>query len=897
MADGRPSERGFFEIADDAGSVVTDVNRLRLGPGLSLSHNPFDPSAVIDIIGELTGQIVQVDKMSDLRGYSSLLMLNGGLYRTRGYQSANDGGDSFYRWDSSSTAVDDGFLVIKLASRTTGRMKFVNVGNDTMFNVLRIGPALADLGSRTVSFDPNGAVAIGSELYRVSKILRNAGWEGMFFPNGRYKVNGLDSEKIAPSSAKGVSFRLKAASGAELFGDPANTTSYNAGIGIYAEGEVDFLGTPYNGRYWTQTINGGENVFGPGISSTSGISVGDVMLCRFGAEITDFSGYWASYSYGEITDIDSGTGTVTTYQVAPEKCPADPGHVNPYRQHDKHDMIKIVGFQDNTTIEGFLITDVFFGNFFARNLTINCTWLSTKGFCVNTGGGIGMDLSIRVHKGVGSSVVPGGIITLASQYGTHIRSIVCNDVVPSSGAICNIVSEESSCRGTSIDHMDLTVKSSNAFNNTIVLVGQTPGQNNAIRIGLCVIKGIIKGVIADNVCIDVLDIRCLGGLTQDLAFGVDQIGTLIYNGVLYRNKVTRDYFLPFGNSTKTINIPFHGLTGQLRLKPSSMTGVTSVAISGDGFVSPTDITGSLTAGSWSSIGTARVPSISTPNFPGNNAMSIRVTGSGTTPAGSYIAIEHTCFEPYLDQSALSSIDTSVPRIIVTNGAPSSDATFIGQACFDSSNSNWYDAINTGTGSSDWKLRGGSAGALLSSNNLSDVASTSVARANLGVQPLDIIDSSTLSAASDFASSAWAVGKYEKIIVEFNGQLSAASSLELRANLDNGLNYSDFATVNVNGIVSPDNSAKGSLTAARFGGSNASSSECAVTATFWPLTTGRERVGICQSTSITTAGTAATSTDRKGGFCWHNTATDVTAIYVLVSTGSMTGTIKIWGVPA
>lgn len=50
MSDFDPKQGSpISEIADDAGNVISGVRRLRLGPGLTLTRNDNDPSAVIDV--------------------------------------------------------------------------------------------------------------------------------------------------------------------------------------------------------------------------------------------------------------------------------------------------------------------------------------------------------------------------------------------------------------------------------------------------------------------------------------------------------------------------------------------------------------------------------------------------------------------------------------------------------------------------------------------------------------------------------------------------------------------------------------------------------------------------------------------------------------------------------
>jgi hypothetical protein len=176
MSNGRPSERGFLEIADDAGNVIDDVNRLRLGPDFTLTRNPSDPSAVIAVSGVLgNGVIIAVDSVSALR--SILIPLSAAIYQTKGYYSPLDGGEATYLWDSSSTAADDGGSIIKLAAYATGRMRLVLLQNKV--NVRQFGAKGINENTDTDQDCCKRAIAYAGSLSPVPEI---------YFPTGTYRL-------------------------------------------------------------------------------------------------------------------------------------------------------------------------------------------------------------------------------------------------------------------------------------------------------------------------------------------------------------------------------------------------------------------------------------------------------------------------------------------------------------------------------------------------------------------------------------------------------------------------------------------------------------------------------------------------------------------------------------
>lgn len=653
--------------------------------------------------------VVVYQTVSDLRSDWGIFSRST-VYRTLGAVSANDGGEGEFFWDQNSVDADDGVLVLKTAN-PVGRMRRVRP-RDLMFNALSAVPAASDV-SRAKSFDPTFSVAMGTEFGRVTGILRNAGWHGIVFgpdPAGNkdYKlVNG--EESVGTSTAPSVPFVVRGVGGATFGIDTAVSSETSYPIGVSAAMEPAFLGA-YGARQWTQSIVGGETVF-PGVADITGLAVGDWVLVRIGADQTDASGLPATFFFGQIKTITPGTGTtgmVETWQCVPEKTPSSIGS-NAYRTQNRHDMVKVVGFQDGTTIEGIRFRYVFVAAQLYRNLTVNCEWETTYNFCINGLYGIGMNVPrFHVGRAIGSPSVPGSLITLAKQYDTHIGSLTVSDYNARSGSVVNILSEEAMCVGTRVETADLTVNGSSASGNNCLLVSQTPGQVNSVSFGSVIVRGTGRLSITDAAVIGSLEDR-VSTSSGDRFYSLENVGTYFFNGVRYQSKTTDEHGVPLGPSVvnRIVNLPVHGMTSSLRVYASSLTGLTSIHASGDGGATEIDITSTLvpgTAGQWNNLGGVQPGGMGYPSAGGFNALRLRFTTGSSFPSGGYLILRHTVFQSVLHSPSVSHADDGVPHIVISAGTPTMNAAYFGQVCFDSTNKIWYDSVSAGAGASDWKPR-------------------------------------------------------------------------------------------------------------------------------------------------------------------------------------------------
>jgi len=687
------------------------------------------------------------DRVVDLRNYLGPIGPDF-LFFCRGYMARGDGGEGFYRLDFDTSAPDDGVLLFQLNSNPAGpKFRFINLGNDVMFKAQRCGTAVP--ATPRLSFDPTGTVIIGSELNRVSALLAGS-FAGINFGPGRFQFDG--SEHLAPRP-RDVGFEIRG-SGNTVFFQTSQPT-HTQPINVFAVGdEGSLVASGYGMRTWTQTdppIAEGDSIF-PGVSDITGLSVGDIVLCRFGADPTDGGGIWFTYVFGEIkalTPTEGPSGDVEIYQCCPEGMPSGVGF-NPSRIQTKHDMMKVTGFQDNASFRNLIFEDVFVAGQFYRNLTLDdITVASTKGLVSNGLGGEGLRVpNIRINRATGGDV-PASLFTLASQHDNYFGSISV-DINPEDGAVLQILSREAQCRNTRIDSVFMKVKSATAQGTIVGFGGTTAGNMDMLNVGFMGLEGgAYQLICGPNMHVTTLDRK---NVTNDcyVALRGDQVDNIVTSLGFYKNSKTVPLCpLPLAqtNTTTDYYFPLRGLTKSLRIKPNSMTGVTQVLVSGNDFGGTgADITAYCVPANWNDINQASVMSVASPNSIGYNALVLRIVTDGTTPAGACFEVEHTCFEIDLSNPAFTIPDTSLSIITPSNGPPIANAGFFGQVAFDQTNRRFYDAVDVGSGALDWIQRGISA----------------VERAKLAYLPDRIDFHSDVTGSGTYLTPTWTAGKYRRL---------------------------------------------------------------------------------------------------------------------------------------
>jgi hypothetical protein len=653
--------------------------------------------------GTITGIVnlaTTVANVAGLRAIAGAPAVNGIVYGTRGYFADGDGGGAFYRWVASNTDADDGILTVKITSVATGRLKLIHSGS---VNALQIG------------FDATGATAIAHLLFNATSVLRANGVHELFFPPGNYTCTG--AEQIAPSASPLLGFAVRGLPGARLVGPTPGPTVAPVGIGIYARGvgdvgeaatiiSADVTGTV---SLASHTFVGGETVL-PAVANITGLSVGNHIMCYIGAETTDAGGWCNSWVIAEIAAITPGSGTtgdVTIKQPLPSPTPATAGiNVPPRNVQTHHTIRKMIGFQDNVSVVGFKVNNVFFATQACRNLTIDCTWEYCT-FAINAFACTALkiptffaDIATGYNAGGGGAFAHyGGAIFLQSCYGTKIGLYKCEN---QDGVACIV--QELSSAGTRIETLDVSWNATLSPTGSLGLIQSvTP-----VDVG-CIISrgGYGGGTISDNVRVGMFEDRA-SNTYQTLAMRADCTDRLVWRGQPYTGKRNIELILPLptGAGTATLLVPFHGLVRRWRLRATTLTGVTHIYVDGTNTGTSYEISTGwvVAANKWYDIGVGSMLSVGSPNMAGYCQPKLLVTVDGTTPAGNAFFCEIEMFVPdtEIDAQITKDGDTTVPLTVVSNGAPTANASFLGQRCFDTAGKHWYTAKDIGTGATDWQ---------------------------------------------------------------------------------------------------------------------------------------------------------------------------------------------------
>lgn len=719
-----PATPGYKEIWNADGTKPRTWEKLVLGPSLEVSSDPDNKASVLDVIPAATtpSTVETVDSVSALRAWANVPSYKT-VYTTRQYGAYGErlGGWSYY-WDDASIADDDGVLVFESDVFPTGRFIAI-MPPDGVMNALACGPAKADLGTRTKSFDPTGAVAIGNELYRVTALLASAGWYGLEFPNAGTKYKCSGGEQIAPRSAPHIGFSVLS-DGALVEGPNSGDHVAAGGWGASARGLGDTGTTstiivpdqPGNLTF-TKTIAGGERSI-TGVSDVLGLAAGDTVILYLGADITDASAQEDTWMMAEIESVvvtASPVGTVNLKQSLPGPMPATPGSRG---AQTAHTMRKVVGFQDNLVVRGFRFQNAQLGFQGARNAVIDCHFTNTT-FAHNHFICSGMiverftaDRITGYDQGGGGAFSWYGLgVVLQKCYGTLFKLVKVEDLDGVS-----LITEELGSRGTRVELCDVNWNATNSWNSSLALFGQTAGSTNTISVGHLITRGgNAQATMNAAVSIGVWEDR---GSSTNQTFGAraDVAERLIWRGQGYRAKKRIQMVVPIPETATTITplVPCSGLIRDMNIRVQATgsvatladIGITTLAVEGTAGTPTYDVTsGFITAKDvWFPINPACILSVSTPNFNGYCSPQLRINTDGTTDPGTFLYVDIEMFIAELNTSGQPvTQDLSLPPIKGGDGAPTMDAEFIGQEYLDATSSprKWYKAVDVGTGASDW----------------------------------------------------------------------------------------------------------------------------------------------------------------------------------------------------
>jgi len=567
-----------------------------------------------------------------------------------------------------------------------------------------------------LGFDPTGTTPMGDLLFTATAACRAAGIHEIVFPPGTYKI--LGSENIAPSSLPNQPFRLRGMPGATIIPHayPSSTASVCA-IQAWAWGNGDTIGPGLQGSTinansancvsFVMTVVGGENVL-TGFSDTSTIAVGSTVLLYIGADLTDAGGWPNSWLFATVTAKTSST--ITIDGTLPSPCPTPDGNVgiNTVRTHQTHHTLRtITGFNDRVEITGFTMDSTFISLVFVRYPKVDCFW-STCYFGINATGTLGLNLDFVADKvtgydtgGGGAYSHYGGAIALESCYGTQINKYITDR---QDGVGC--VQEELSCMGTRIGLMSINTDARLSSAGTVQITGANGGANNLTSIDHLIIRG-GYGQFYTTSTTRIHNFENRGTVNAGNCFiRVGTCDAIVFRGQSFRGKTRLQTLvipIPVGAGTITRSIPQNGLVSRVWLSTTTMTGVTAVVFDGTAAGSACDVTSLITSNNqWLDMNPPALMAVGTPNVFGYCSPRIKITTNGSTPANNVMLIDVEMM--LADMAALGQpvmADTTAANPLTGNGAPSINATYLGQRYYNFTGKVWYTAKDIGTGSSDW----------------------------------------------------------------------------------------------------------------------------------------------------------------------------------------------------
>ena len=701
-----PADPGYKEIINSDGSTVQQRTTLYLGDDIIATDDPDSDATRLNVSLPNPGFPVQiVTSVTGVLRSMGNLPTDGTLYQTREYGVYGTGiGGWSYRWDAASTATDDGVLVIKADFLDTGRFLAVKPP-DGIISALACGPAAADLGSRTKSFDPTGVISIGSECFRITGLLATAGWSGIEFPKAgaTYRHSGVEQIASRPS---GQPFYYGSKTAAIVTGNDGLHVA-PMGLGAYSRGVGD-VGTVAtliecdnaNSIPFNMILNGGERTF-TGFASTAGLAVDDEIMMYFGASVTDFTGT-GSCAILLRARIASLTGTtVTTYESMPGALPTTSGTRGP---QTKHSVRKMISFQDGLEISGFRFRNIFPTLQYTKDSVVDCHW-DWSTFCHNHTGCDGLTIPrwtadmVTGYDAGGGFVWYGVGMALQACYSTKIGLIRIGnlDGVP-------MLDEELDCRGTHIESVEVNWNAINSMTTTLQLFVSS-GINMTRVDHMLTWGGYYNASITPFVDIGVWEERGPDNGNGSLNVSAGQIGRLVFRQQGYREKQVVERVYPLTPSASGVfEIGVGGLIRNMWVRLTDVTGITYANVNGGSAPTTYPINGLLTvANKWIQIRVASTLSVSCPNFGGYNFPGIRIDCDGTMPAGNFIHVKMEMFLPELDTPEPLSLDLSPVMMRTGSGAPSINARWINDEYMDyaASPRKFYRAVNVGTGATDW----------------------------------------------------------------------------------------------------------------------------------------------------------------------------------------------------
>jgi hypothetical protein len=191
---------------------------------------------------------------------------------------------------------------------------------------------------------------------------------------------------------------------------------------------------------------------------------------------------------------------------------------------------------------------------------------------------------------------------------------------------------------------------------------------------------------------------------QPVDYQIDKTtGSVKFRGNEYNIRKTITLpIVPAVDGTTNVTIPATGLIRNARIYCSSKTGITNFQILGGVAGSLYNHVDDMVAGGWCKSPTAAKLNYSSSNwYSTTGAHVVQVTTDETFVEGTSIVMEIEMLTRSPDPASNEFDDNSSPPVVMSDGAPSFSAAFVGQRCLDVTGGTWLTAVSAGNGASDW----------------------------------------------------------------------------------------------------------------------------------------------------------------------------------------------------
>jgi hypothetical protein len=678
-----PAAGNAIYLSVTPGRASTTPSAVLLGVVKDASTYVLDQSviAVVEIVDGGAAGVAGfgvVPTVAALRALAGSQLRPSTAYTLLGYYAAGDSSAGALIFDPTETDPDDGIFVFRPTS--------IDAGDPGRFVRLESGVFDARKGGLRC----DGAALQYPTLVAVyAAVTARGGFTTMTIGPGVVDI-GPGGNPLAPPVGNARAVGIAGLGAVTLKGRAHDEFTTSFGI---ASVLTDPLVSGYGPHDFTQDLSAaipgaGVRTF-VGVAAVGDFTVGDWVYVRLGADPTDETLWWGQM-ITQITAIDGDDITVS--DQVPENIPLN---TNDTREGNHHDLIRITHLCRGFEISDLTLDNVGIGASVALGTYCHDLHYAWSAFAFNHVYDIGttseritadtitgVDIPDRPHYGWFSN----GWL----HYGMRLRQIAIANL---DGV--NFIGTEGQSRGVSVADARVVA------DGTTAPAGQFISSSTAcpVHFSDLVIQG--RGTVYSDGLATYDNLAVQGAVddTHSVSFqvGTRQLtGTVLLNDKLYRwIRSGPHMIIPLAPSeTYTLPMPIEGLVRNIRIRVSTLTGITVFSQSSG--PRSYDLLPDLIADQY----VAPNPSVQASFlFPGggwdDTNVQLNITTNGSVPADAYVEVETEFFV------SDASLPTTPPLQIAGSGAPSANAAFAGQRYLDRTAMVFYTAVNVGNGPADW----------------------------------------------------------------------------------------------------------------------------------------------------------------------------------------------------